>query len=89
MGKRKFYKCESRQHIHIFMQRRAGAWIWIGFAGDIFGLHEELSSKGATIKMPPQNFSWAMEMHVTDPDAHVLRFGTDPDCEKPFLDREE
>jgi hypothetical protein len=29
----------------------------------------------------------ALEMHVEDPDGHVLRFGTDPDYNKPFLDQ--
>lgn len=59
-------------------QGNPGTWIWIGFDGDIFSLHEELKSKGVKIKMPPANFSWAMEMQVEDPDGHVLRFGTDP-----------
>lgn len=27
-----------------------------------------------------------MEMHVEDPDGHVLRFGTDPNPNESFLD---
>jgi catechol 2,3-dioxygenase-like lactoylglutathione lyase family enzyme len=64
-----------------------GTWVWIGFDGNIFLLHEELTSKGVRIKLPPTNFSWAYEMQVTDPDGHVLRFGTDPDYNQPFADR--
>jgi hypothetical protein len=30
-----------------------------------------------------------MEMQVADPDEHILRFGTDPDYDKHFLDREK
>lgn len=64
-----------------------GTWVWIGFDGDIFSLHESLTSKGVTIKLPPTNFSWAYEMQVEDPDGHILRFGTDPSDKEPFADR--
>ncbi len=65
-----------------------GMWVWIGFDGDIFSLHESLKLKGVTIKLPPTNFSWACEMQVEDPDGHVLRFGTDSSKKVPFVDRE-
>ena len=64
-----------------------GTWIWIGFDGNIFSLHEALKAKAVTIKLPPTNFSWAYEMHIQDPDGHVLRFGTDPDEKTPFADK--
>lgn len=64
-----------------------GTWIWIGFDGDIFALHQSLKLKGATIKLPPTNYSWAYEIQVEDPDGHILRFGTDPNENEPFLDR--
>jgi len=65
-----------------------GTWLWIGFDGNIIKLHDELKAKRVKIKMPPTNFSWVYEMHVEDPDGHVLRFGTDPDNTKPFEDIE-
>src|SRR5262249_29305081 len=65
------YLCKSGQG-------NAGTWIWIGFGGDIFKLHEQLKSKNVIIKLPPTNFSWAYEMQIEDPDGHILRFGTDP-----------
>ena len=68
-------------------QRAPGTWGWIGFDGDIFSLHENLKSKGVTIKLPPTNFSWAYEMHVDDPDGHVLRVGTDPNNKILLADR--
>ena len=64
-----------------------GTWVWIGFDGDIFSLHQKLKSKGVTIKLPPTNFLWAYEMQVEDPDGHILRFGTDPNDQEPVIDR--
>lgn len=64
-----------------------GTWVWIGFDGNIFSLHENLKEKGVIIKLPPTNFSWAYEMQIEDPNGHVLRFGTDPDNSEAFADR--
>ena len=72
----------SRDNCVIYLcrgeQGNPGTWIWIGFDGDIFSLHNELKEKGVTIRLPPINHPWAMEMQIEDPDGHVLRFGTDP-----------
>ncbi|MFI5152702.1 MAG: VOC family protein [Chitinophagales bacterium] len=67
-------------------QGKPGTWIWIGFDGDIFAIYDELKSKNVKIILPPTNYSWAMEMRIEDPDGHVLRFGTDPDEQEPFMD---
>ena len=64
-------------------QGNPGTWVWIGFDGDIFKLHDELKERGVTIRQPPISHSWAMEMHIEDPDGHVLRFGTDPNYKEP------
>ena len=66
------YLCKGAQGL-------PGTWVWIGFDGDIHALLQALVSKGIKIKLPPTNFSWAYEMHIEDPDGHVLRFGTEPD----------
>ncbi len=58
-------------------QGRGGAWVWIGVE-DAAKLHEEFKSSGVKIKMPPQNYPWALEFHVQDPDGNVLRFGSEP-----------
>ena len=77
----------SRDNCGIYLcrgeQGNPGTWIWVGFDGDMFSLHEELKVKGVTIRQAPVNHSWALEMHIEDPDGHVLRFGTDPISE-PF-----
>ena len=81
----------SRDHSSIYLckggQGNPGTWIWVGFDGDIFKLHDQLLAKGVMIRQPPLNFSWALEMHVQDPDGHVLRFGTEPNYNEPFLDQ--
>lgn len=69
-------------------QGKSGTWLWVGFDGDIFEMHDKLIKHGIRIKLPPTNFSWAMEMHVFDPDDHVLRFGTNPDPSKPYINKE-
>ena len=80
----------SRDGSSIYLCRGAqgnpGTWVWVGFAGDIFELHQRLKSKGVVIHQPPTNYSWALEMQIEDPDGHILRFGTGPDNTKPFLD---
>ncbi len=66
-------------------QGHAGTWVWIG-VHDAAALHVELAAKGAVISMAPANFPWALEMHVTDPDGHVLRFGSEPLADRPHVD---
>ena len=66
-------------------QGHPGTWVWIG-VDDAAALHAELTAKGAAIRMGPANFPWALEMHVTDPDGHVLRFGSEPLADRPLVD---
>jgi catechol 2,3-dioxygenase-like lactoylglutathione lyase family enzyme len=64
-------------------QGSPGAWAWIGVE-DVRSLYEELQASGAVIRQPPRNYSWALEIHVEDPDGNVLRFGSEPLDDKPF-----
>jgi len=64
-------------------QGNPGTWVWIGVS-DAAALFAEYSGSGATIRMTPRNFPWAYEMHVEDPDWHVLRFGSEPLAGQPF-----
>lgn len=57
-------------------QGQRGTWLWIGVE-DADALYAELVSKGALIRDPPQNFDWAYEFQVEDPNGHVLRFGSE------------
>jgi catechol 2,3-dioxygenase-like lactoylglutathione lyase family enzyme len=65
-------------------QGRPGTWAWIGVE-DVATLYEEYTASGATILRAPRNYSWAFEMHVEDPDGHVLRFGSEPRADRPFV----
>ena len=58
-------------------QGRGGAWVWIGVE-DAEKLHEELKARGVTIRLPPTNYPWALEMQIEDPDGNVLRLGSEP-----------
>ncbi|MBK7705389.1 MAG: VOC family protein [Acidobacteria bacterium] len=79
----------SRQAANLMLcendQGNFGTWVYIG-VGDVLRLHEELTAKGAIVKLPPTNYEWAMEIHVADPDGNVIRFGSEPDTSRPFDD---
>lgn len=66
-------------------QGQRGTWVWIG-VGDAQTLFDEYTRAGAAISLPPTNFPWALEMHVEDPDGHVLRFGSEPLSDRPYGD---
>ncbi len=53
------------------------AWVWIG-VDDVNKLHAEYKASGVTVRLPPTNYSWALEMQIEDPDGNVLRMGSEP-----------
>jgi hypothetical protein len=53
-------------------QGRPGTWLWIGVE-DADAFFAEFSARGALIRSPPQNFSWAYEV----PGRRTARSGTD------------
>lgn len=58
-------------------QGHAGTWVYVGVS-DADALLAELQPRGAIVRHPPTNYPWgARELHVSDPDGHVLRFGSD------------
>jgi predicted enzyme related to lactoylglutathione lyase len=75
------FTCVTRDGANIYLsegdQGQPGTWVWVG-VDDVECLHDELREKGATILHPPHDYPWACEMKVSDPDGHVLRFGSDP-----------
>lgn len=66
-------------------QGQPGTWAWIGVE-DVGALYEEYRKSGAKIRHKPENYPWAYEMKVEDPDGHILRFGSDPKSDLPFAD---
>ena len=81
------FTCVNRDAAAIYLcrggQGQAGTWVWIGVE-DVEALYAEYRASGARIRHPPQNYPWACEMKVEDPDGHVLRFGSEPRGDKPF-----
>jgi catechol 2,3-dioxygenase-like lactoylglutathione lyase family enzyme len=77
----------SRDDAHVMLcegdQGNPGTWVWIG-VDDCERLFAEYTNRGATIRLPPTNYPWAYEIHVEDPDGHVLRFGSEPREDRPF-----
>lgn len=62
----------------------AHTWVWIGVS-DADALHDELRSRGARIRNPPNNYPWgSRELHVTDVDGHVLRLGAESKPGEPL-----
>ena len=58
-------------------QGHRGTWLWLAVS-DADAAHEELRTRGASIRHPPTNYPWgSRELHVSDPDGHVLRLGSD------------
>ena len=82
----------SRDDAGIYLSRgdqgHPGTWVWIGVE-DITPLYEEFAARGAQIIEKPTNHGWAYEMKVTDPDGHVLRFGSEPRDDLPFAEAPE
>ena len=76
----------SRGKCHIFLsegdQGNPGTWVWIGVE-DADALFNEYRAKGAQVRHPPTNYSWAHEMQVEDLDGNVLRLGSDPKRDQP------
>jgi len=58
-------------------QGQPGTWVWIGVE-DIDPVHERCRSQGARIVSAPENFPWAYEFRIADPDGHILRIGSEP-----------
>ena len=64
-------------------QGQPGTWAWVGVE-DAAALYAEYVESGAHVRHPPRNYPWALEIHVEDPDGHILRFGSEPLEDRPF-----
>ena len=77
----------SREKASIYLcrgsQGQPGTWAWIG-VDDVAVLYEEYIQSGARVRHPPRNYPWALEIHVDDPDGHILRFGSEPLDDRPI-----
>lgn len=64
-------------------QGHPGTWVWVG-VGDADLIFEEYRAKGAKIRHPPNNYTWAYEVQVYDIDGNVLRLGSDTKKDQPL-----
>jgi predicted enzyme related to lactoylglutathione lyase len=84
---RRVFASVSRDGCTIYLaqldQGNGGAWAWIG-VDDADRLLEELQAKGAKVRHPPTNYTWAYEMQIEDPDGNVLRIGSAPKKDQPL-----
>jgi predicted enzyme related to lactoylglutathione lyase len=71
----------SRGKVGLFLnsdeQGQPGVWVWIGVS-DADALFAEYTAKGAKVRNTPQNYAWAYEFQIEDPDGNVLRLGAEP-----------
>ena len=68
-GEGRLFMCEG-------CQGNPGTWVML-FTKDVDKLHDELVRRKATIRMRPKDMPWGLrEMHVSDVDGNVLRFGS-------------
>ncbi len=79
----------SRDNGHLMLilqcQGAPGTYVWMGVQ-DVRAFREEVAARGAKIRHEPQNYPWALEMKIEDPDGHVLRVGSNPIEGQPFDD---
>ena len=67
-------------------QGHAGTWAYVGVS-DADALLAEIAPRGAIVRHPPTNYPWgARELHVSDPDGNVLRFGSEAAPGEPIGD---
>ena len=83
------FTCVARDGASIYLcrgsQGQPGTWAWVGVE-DVGALYQEFIQSGARVRHPPRNYPWALEIHVEDPDGHILRFGSEPFCDRPYDD---
>jgi predicted enzyme related to lactoylglutathione lyase len=77
-------------NVEIFLRHQAqgqpGMWLCI-FMEDVDAYHARISKLGAEIIRPPMDEPWGMrEMHVRDPNQHVIRFGHGIPSREPKLE---
>ena len=59
-------------------QGRGGGGVWAGVE-DCAETARGAYRRGCADSRGPQNFPWALEMRVEDPDTNVIRFGSEPE----------
>ena len=82
------FGCVQRDRCSLMLceggQGHAGTWLWVG-SDDVELLYAEWTASGANILQRPTNYPWgSRELHILDPDGHVLRFASDATHDEPL-----
>lgn len=82
------FGCLSRGEVALMLsegsQGCASTWVYVSVS-DADALYDELRGRGASIRHAPANYPWgSRELHVFDPDGHVLRLGSGARPDEPF-----
>jgi catechol 2,3-dioxygenase-like lactoylglutathione lyase family enzyme len=86
------FGCVSLGKAEIFLsqggQGKPGTWLCI-FLADVDGYYERIKRLGAEVIYGPKDEPWGMrEIHVRDPNQHVIRFGHGIPSREPKLEIE-
>jgi predicted enzyme related to lactoylglutathione lyase len=78
LGKVEIFLCQGGQG-------QPGTWLSI-FLEDVDDYHQRIAKLGAEVIQPPMDCPWGVrEMHVRDPNQHVIRFGHGLPAREPKL----
>jgi catechol 2,3-dioxygenase-like lactoylglutathione lyase family enzyme len=91
-GRPPTFGCVSLGRVEIFFcqgaQGNPGTWLCV-FLGDVDGYCERIKRLGANVIYGPKDEPWGMrEIHVRDPNGHVIRFGQGIPAREPKLEIE-
>jgi catechol 2,3-dioxygenase-like lactoylglutathione lyase family enzyme len=91
-GKPPTFGCVRLDKVEIFFcegeQGHSGTWLCI-FVDDVDDYYERITKLGADVIMPPTDRPWGMrEIHVRDPNGHVIRFGHGIPAREPKMEIE-
>ncbi len=86
------FGCVKLDKVEIFLsqggQGTPGTWLCI-FLDDVDGYYERIKKLGADVVCGPRDEPWGLrEIHVRDPNGHVIRFGHGIPSRQPKLEIE-
>jgi catechol 2,3-dioxygenase-like lactoylglutathione lyase family enzyme len=91
-GKPPTFGCVKLDKVEIFFsqggQGNPGTWLCV-FLNDVDAYHDRIKKLGAEVLYGPKDEPWGMrEIHVRDPNGHVIRFGQGIPSREPKLEIE-
>ena len=86
------FGCVRLDQVEIFFsqggQGNPGTWLFV-FIHDVDSYYERIKKRGAEVIFGPRDQPWGMrEIHVRDPNQHVIRFGQGIPAREPKMEIE-